>query len=72
MSKVEAEINREILIIGKDHTPRLEESLSQSQARKLLPVGTKPNIPDLNAESCFDSEGKEKEKMEEMLQTLTG
>ncbi|CAA7014519.1 unnamed protein product [Microthlaspi erraticum] len=32
---------------------------------KLITVGTKTYIPDLNAEPCFDSEGEEKEETED-------
>ncbi|CAA7018350.1 unnamed protein product [Microthlaspi erraticum] len=66
MSKAEAKINREMMMLAKDQAPRIRASLGESkEERKLIIVGTKPYIPDLNAEPCFDSEGEEKEETED-------
>lgn len=62
MSSAEVKINREMLMLEEDHAPKIGASLSQSKARKLSIVDTKPHISDLNAKLCFSSEGEKSRK----------
>lgn len=63
MSKAEAKINQEMLMLANDQTPGIGASLGRSKKeRKLISVAIKPYIPDLNAEPCSDSEGEEIEE----------
>lgn len=49
--------------LRKDDAPTIGDYFNQSKMRKILIVGIKPNIPDLNSEPCSDYEGEEKGKI---------
>ncbi|KAL0855169.1 hypothetical protein Bca101_060321 [Brassica carinata] len=72
MSKEEAKINQEMQMLRKYQAPRKSESFDQTESRKLLIVGIKPNIPDLNEEACYDLEEEEKTELTESFQTRAG
>ncbi|KAG2327927.1 hypothetical protein Bca52824_010655 [Brassica carinata] len=59
-------------MLRKYQAPRKSESFDQTESRKLLIVGIKPNIPDLNEEPCYDLEEEEKTELTESFQTRAG
>lgn len=72
MSKDETKTYKEMMMLRKDQTPTIGTSSSQSESKKLMIVGTKPNIPDMNLEPCSDFEREEKGEIIEIIQNLTG
>ncbi|CAN7136385.1 unnamed protein product, partial [Brassica rapa subsp. narinosa] len=70
MSKDMAKINRNMLMLRDDQTPKVRASLSQSKRRKISIVGIKPNIPDLNVKPCYDSDEEEKGEITKIFQNL--
>ncbi|KAL0717087.1 hypothetical protein Bca4012_066409 [Brassica carinata] len=59
-------------MLRKYQAPRKSERFDQTESRKLLIVGIKPNIPDLNEEPCYDLEEEEKTELTESFQTRAG
>ncbi|CAG7870211.1 unnamed protein product [Brassica rapa] len=72
MSKDMAKINKDMLMLRDDQTPKVGASLSQSKRRKISIVGIKPNIPDLNVKPCYDSDEGEKGEVTNIFQNLAG
>ncbi|KAG2242118.1 hypothetical protein Bca52824_096038 [Brassica carinata] len=66
-----AKINRDVLMLREDQTPKVGASLSQSEPRKISMVGIKPHIPELNVKPCSDSE-EEKGEIAKEFQNLAG
>ncbi|CAF2086004.1 unnamed protein product, partial [Brassica napus] len=61
-----------MLMLRDDQTPKVGASLSQSKRMKILIVGIKPNIPDLNVKPCYDSDEKEKGEFTNIFQNFAG
>ncbi|WZZ07935.1 hypothetical protein YC2023_093856 [Brassica napus] len=67
-----AKIIRDVLMLREDQAPKVGASLSRSEPRKILMVGIKPHIPDLNVKPCSDSDEEEKGEIAKEFQNLAG
>ncbi|CAN7136388.1 unnamed protein product, partial [Brassica rapa subsp. narinosa] len=67
-----AKINRDMLMLRDDQTPKVGASFSKYKRRKISIVGIKPNIPDLNVKPCYGSDEEEKGEITKIFQNLAG